>query len=251
MRANEAQRLVMQRLVEPEDARPAMDPSDPLATRLALFSGFIARIKHAQLRRTFPLTLRLLAIHGADIAFFASIAGDFHARRSRGPIPQAELIDGFAGDLSRWLPAAPAAAQRPVAAMLRHESLLWSAAHPRTEAAACEFPALAAGVAVGAFDCDVLALADALRADPFTAPACDACDTYLLYAAAGDSSVQIAAVDALSAWVLSRVDGRTAIAELSAQWPEQTAGFERVVSQLVEDGRQRGIVRGARCEQTA
>lgn len=241
MTADDAQRLVMRALVEPGDAWLAMNPSDWLAPKLALFSGFIARIKHAQLRRTFPLTLRLLAICGADIAFFTSFAANFHARRSRGSIPQAELIDNFARELGDWLPYAPADAQQPIALMLKHEQSLWTVAHPSIEKRKSEYPTLATGVAVGGFDRDVLAMADALRADPFTAPACQPREVYLLYSL-NAGTVRINELDGLSAWVLSRLDGCTSLSELSKQWPDETEGFERVVRQLVEDGRQRGIV---------
>ena len=240
MRADEAQAAVARCLVSSQWFGHSVEPGLPSA--LHLFRGFITRIKHTQLRRVVPLTLRLLAIYRLDIAFFAHLTPGYLAAREHAMVSTADLFERFERELGTWLAGSPAFSHNQVEAMLRHEARIWRAGRAAPYAEPSAHPRLLAGVAVERFPLDVLALAEAVTSDRFSAPATTPGDQFLLYRP-HDGEVRIEGVDPLSAWLLSRLDGATPpaalVAELSSAMGVDTHG---AVHDLLADAAARRLL---------
>ncbi len=224
MTADEAQRLVARCLVDPDylDAARSEFPSgsgragssdDDISVRLRLFRGFIMRIKHTQLRRIVPLTLRLLAMHAADIAFFAEAAPGYLRARQEGPLPIQELLTRFERALAQRLQVVEPGARAEIEAVLRHEGRIWRTPRGANGPGATAHPRLVPGASVEVYGFDVLGFCAALARDPFTLPDARTATQALLYCPDG-SATRIVEIDGLSAWVLSRLDGAASLAAL-------------------------------------
>ena len=218
MRADEAQALVARCLVDPGYLDGAAGPLLPRALRgeLLQFRGFITRIKHTQLRRVAPLTLRLLALHRRDIAVFAGIAPGYLQARAAGPLPERDLFARFEREVAERLPSLPEPGGQQVAAMLRHEGRIWRAGRAVPYAYPAPHPRLRPGTAVERYPLDVVGLAAAVERDRFTVPATEAGDRFVLYRA-GNGTVDVSEVDPLGAWLLSRLNGTAAAGDLTAE----------------------------------
>lgn len=242
MMADEAQALVARCLVDPSFLDAGAGVSAPLHDHLQLFRGFIARIKQAQLRRIAPLTLRLMALHGLDISFFAEAAPGYLRARATGPLTDEDLFARFEKKLIDHLLSLPSCVRIAVGSMIRHEARIWRCgrAVPRNDCA--PHPRLRSGVAVERFEVDVLVIAAALRRDRFAAPAVPVRDAFVLYDA-GMEATCVTEIDALGAWLLSRLDGAAEPAgladELSAALGADASG---VVADLMADASAKGLL---------
>lgn len=247
MNADEAQAEVARCLADPGYLDSAAESALPgaLHDSLYLFRGFIARIKHTQLRRVAPLTLRLLGLHCLDIAFFAQLAPSYMAMRAGGQLTTAQLFAGFERQLTAWLSKASANERDQLNAILRHETRIWRTGQAASDSGASPHPRLRAGGAVERFALDVLALAQAVAADPFAPPATQPGDQFVLYHL-NEGTVYVNAIDPLSAWLLGRLDGsrppEAFVAELSAVLG---ADAQAVVRDLFADAQARGLLNHA------
>jgi hypothetical protein len=251
MRADEVQAAIARCLVDPDYLDPVGDRAavallpPTLLDELRLFRGFITRIKHTQLRRIVPLTLRLLAVHKLDIPFFTEAASGYQQARREGPLAPALLFAYFERELARRLPGLPAGPREQVGAMLRHEGRIWRTGRVPAHPEPALNPRLRPGVAVEHFTLDVLALATAVTASQFAAPATVSRDRFLLYRPTAGTT-RIEEIDALSAWVLSRLDGRTGAEALAVALRQVVGAGARVaVDSLLVDATMRGLIDAA------
>jgi hypothetical protein len=215
LRADDVQAAIARCLVDPDymNGKVGGDNGAPplpslLLEDLRLFRGFITKIKHTQLRRIAPLTLRLLALYKLDIAFFSRIAAGFQKARSAAPVTATTLFRRFERELTDHLLYVPADVREHVGAMLLHERRIWDAGRAMAYPDPALHPRLRPGVAVERFALNVLELATAMRTRPHTEPRVTAGDHFLLYQPAA-GAIRVEDIDALSGWVLSHLDGST------------------------------------------
>lgn len=251
MRADDAQTMVARCLVEAgaragasnaicvADAYDNIDPAlaDYPLEPLILVRGFITAIKHMGLRKIAPLTMRLLHAHNLDIAFFATIAPTYLEARRNGPLPSAKLFTRFEEALLAYLPGLSQDVALSIEAVLRHEGHIWRAAMaPAQNSIPSAGPKLVEGAAVAHFTVDVLDLCANLSHHPHgRLPSPRQCEQFLFYFPEA-TTTRAFEIDALSAYVLSGLDGRRtleqvcsdAISSLDCLTPELVTG-------LVED----------------
>jgi hypothetical protein len=130
MHPDHIQALIARCLTEP-DVLPALpDDANGLDAaslqRIALFRGFIVKVKHNQVRKILPLTLRMLPAVGLELAFFSTYAPAYLAMRSSGPMPLDRQTTQFALDLQRFLDGQSGVMRDAVNDVLTHELKLWS-----------------------------------------------------------------------------------------------------------------------------
>ena len=254
MTADEVQRFVARCLVDPDylDAdQSALMPREQafigdLTARLRLFRGFITRIKHNQLRKIVPLTLRLMHLHGADIEFFSAAAPDYLRARRTGALPLPNLFERFETALSGGLHGQAPPARDQIRSVMRHESRIWRAKHTAGEEAAAAHPMLPTGSAIEAYNFDMLGFCAAIAKDQFTLPIAEMTDQMLFYHLVGPL-VRVDDIDSLSAWVLQRLNGETSIEELdNALARALGVATGHAVADIVADAIGRGFVVPAR-----
>lgn len=192
------------------DAYDNIDPAlaDYPLEPLVLVRGFITAIKHMGLRKIAPLTFRLLHAHNVDIVFFASIAPTYLEARRKGPLPLAQLFARFEEALLEYLPCLRPEAALSIEAMLRHEAHIWRAAiaSPQDSAQGVG-PKLVEGAGVAHFTVDVLSLCESLSRHPHgPLPLPHRREQFLFYLPES-SATRAFEIDALSAYVLSGLDG--------------------------------------------
>lgn len=248
MRADEVQAMVARCLVDPgflastaalQSRGPAGATDRDLAPRLealALFRGFITAIKHNGLRRIAPLTFRLLHACNLEVAFFAAIAPAYQQARRDGPLPLPQLFAQFEEQLAAYLPQVEGEMGCALGAVLRHEGNVWRTASEPPKEARGAGPRLAPGSRVAHFQVDVLALCADLSRDPLAPPpAVMRRDQFLFYQPNGQET-RTFEIDALSAAVVSGLDGGRSLDEVCAGMA-QALGFltPELVATLIED----------------
>jgi hypothetical protein len=249
LRADEAQAAIARCLVDPEymlrqlSGECSPTPlSSLLLAELRLFRGFITKIKHTQLRRIAPLTLRLLALHKLEISFFSEIAPSYQRARLAGSLSPTALFLRFERDLVDFLVHVPPEVSQQLDAVLRHEHRIWGAGRSSIYPDPVPYPRLRPGVAVERFALDVLELAAAVSANQFAVPKATAGEYYLLYRPAA-GTVRVEGIDALSAWMLSRLDGLTSAGALGAALTNLVGSdAHSVVADLLSDASARGLL---------
>lgn len=96
--------------------------------RLALFAGFITKVKHNPLRPVLPCTLRLLALLGDEIRFFALYSSAYGEERARGPLSLERQVELLGRHLEAFLADRPARIRALIGDVLAHEAALARAA---------------------------------------------------------------------------------------------------------------------------
>ncbi|CAN5263412.1 hypothetical protein BH10PSE14_BH10PSE14_11020 [soil metagenome] len=216
------------------DAYDNIDPAlaDYPLKQLVLVRGFITAIKHMGLRKIAPLTFRLLHAHNLDIAFFTSIAPTYLEARRKGPLPLAQLFARFEESLLAYLPGLSADAALSIDAMLRHEAHIWRAATASPQDSARGIgPKLVEGARVAHFTVDVLSLCESLSRDPHgRLPQPNRREQFLFYLPES-SATRAFEVDALSAYVLSGLDGHRTLERVCL---DAMSAFDFLTSELVK-----------------
>ena len=257
MTADDAQALVARCLVEPgflPAAVGAVEENGPMLTTtrtnlpcqfeaLILFRGFITAIKHNGLRKIAPLTLRLLHAFNLEVAFFAAMAPAYQEARRNGPLPLPELFSNFEFQLAEYLPRVGAEMRGVLEAMLRHErNILHTSTNP-VEDPRGSGPRLAPGARVEHFPLDVLALCAELSREPLgPPPAADRRDQFLFYRRDG-AATRAFEIDAISATVVSGLDGRRGFSEVCDSAAE-ALGFvtPELIATLLEDASSHNMI---------
>jgi hypothetical protein len=188
--------------------------------RLALFRGFITKVRNNALRPILPLTFRLLAMSKQEVSFFAAYSCAYTEARSSGPIPIEQQLSSFATHLHLHFQS-----RRPdlfpwISTVLSHEVLLWQIHASPQGAGALEMiddtwgkadAALAwRGIlAVRHYRVDLLAALAALEARhiDLAAGLPERNQLLVYWLPDGVESVFLLEVDALTGIVLSLVDG--------------------------------------------
>jgi len=222
--------------------------------RLALFAGFITKIKHNPLRTVLPLTFRLLALLDAEIDFFAAYAPAYAEKRAAGALSEERRIALLEQQLDAFAAQRPPQVQALLRGVLAHEAtvhrLVTSEASPGGEAASgigwCGRAAL------GRYRVDVARACEALRARRFAFDADVVVrDQILLYRQLPErGEIAFFEIDELTWLLCSLVDGQRTPRDVAAAVAE--LGFSSLAPAEVEaffaDAAQRGYVTlGAAC----
>ncbi|MEN2787550.1 PqqD family protein [Sphingomonas qilianensis] len=254
MNADIAQGLVARCLVDAEffdrceaqqrARQPEASPKYLQLAKVARFRGFITRIKHTQLRKVVPGTLRLLGLYRLDISLFTAMAPDFQKARMMGSMPIDAMLLRLETAVNARLATFPQHVRAPVEAVLRHEMRLFRMARSNPTSVTSQ-PRLSHDVAIERYMLDVLALSERLAQNGFEVPDIVLEPRDFLYRRVS-TGIYCAPLDAFSAYVLSRMDGVTPVAELArdvmAALGHEAAG---AVDDLVADAMARGLVMAA------
>ena len=131
--ADRAHALVARCLTQPDFLAVALEQarngSSPLVgaaelERIALFAGFITKVKHNPLRSVLPCTLHLLALLGDEVAFFTSYVPAYAAHRANGPLTLDRQVELMSDALRAFIRERPARIRAAFDDMLRHEATL-------------------------------------------------------------------------------------------------------------------------------
>lgn len=211
----------------PEGVSSTFDARD--RERLAQFRSFIVRVKHNNVQKALPLTLRMLAAAGLKLQFFGAYAPTYLATRSAGPLPLARQVQMLTEHLREFLCEQQDERRAAVADVLAHEVTLWSF---RSEPVALR-RARAMGdlswrgrVNVQRYASDVLLACDALVARRFDANThVRARDCSLLYWRPADGdAVEVFEVDELTALLVSVAQQRRTVRGVATQLAAMNAG---------------------------
>jgi hypothetical protein len=194
---------------------------DELA-RVALFRAFIVKVKHNPVRNALPLTFRLLALLGEELAFFRSYASSFLAHRSGGPLPL-ELQTQLATEhLRQFLEPGERLAAAAVGDVLDHELTLADFRRsplPQANQARDDAIRWRGRLEAKRYGTDVMHACAALaarNADP--ARDLRRRELCLAYWRPVDSDVvEVFEVDELTAFLFSMVDGGRTLADIAGQ----------------------------------
>lgn len=211
---------------------------------LRKFAGLAVKVRHNGVRTSLPATFRLLSVAGIEIEVFAAYAADRAARGVGYATTTEERAADWIEFLSRWLDP-----RTPLHAILwdlvRHERALAApAAEPEPGAPRRSgrgaVPRIRGRIDLHELSCDPREVAEALWT---SAPRVDQLaalqrETYLCYWRPG-SELHVVELDVASHALLSHVDGARTIGALHRALGgtgRPSAGFRRVVDQLVEIG---------------
>jgi hypothetical protein len=223
MRADLAQALVARYLVDPdffdrcENVNGSLESSglgDFPLQHMRSFRAFITRIKHTQLRKTVPCTLRLLGLFRIDLDLFETVSSEFQRAKSRGPSTLPDLLQRFEIRLRQKLLELPENIAVPMEAILRHEMTVWRAAQAEPGRPSLQ-PRLRSDVSIESYACDVSRLYDSLKRDRFVLPETVSGEFFLIYRRVSEE-VEISNSDPFSAYVLSRLDGFCSLVDIGA-----------------------------------
>jgi len=205
--------------------------------KLALFAGFITKVKHNPLRTVLPCTFRLLALLGAEIDFFAAYAPAFAEERAQGALSDQRRIELLGRQLDDFVAERPAEMRALLRGVLLHESTVHRLT---TTADAPDFGLGEAlrwrgGAAFNRYGVDVGRACAALRARRFDF-ATDVVlrEQILLYRRMPDrAEVAFFEADELTWLLLSLVDGRRSAHDVAAA--VAALGFGELVPARVEE----------------
>ena len=197
--------------------------------KIALFQGFITKVKHNRLRSVLPCTFQLLASLGEELPFFVDYSPAYAVLRSAGPVS----LDAQCEDLSRHLQAyvedRSVQHGRLVLSVNAHELVTRQLARLDVEAVPVDLVAedvtddpdavrWDGRLIVRRYDADVLATCAAIQARKLDLEA-DALRQVAIVAywrGANDQSVKAFNVDQATSLMLSLVDGRRSYGRISA-----------------------------------
>ncbi len=231
-------------------AAPAFERTD--VEKLALFAGFITKVKHNPLRTVLPCTFRLLALLGAEIDFFAAYAPAYTAERAEGPLSDERRIELLGRQLETFLAERPPQVRTLLCDVLAHEAAvhrLGSAADAPAAAADGDALRWRGGAALNRYRVDVGRACAALRARRFDLGAdLVVRDQILLYRRLpAEPEVAFFEVDELTWLLFSLVDGRRSARDVAAA--VAALGFDELAPAQVEeffaDAAARGFVTSA------
>jgi hypothetical protein len=93
--------------------------------RMALFGGFITKVRHRALRKYLPATLRLLEHFGIELGFFARFFPHYAKARARGPLTTALHLALLEKELLAYAKRLPVPEQTILRNVFTHEKTLW------------------------------------------------------------------------------------------------------------------------------
>src|SRR5262249_26679620 len=94
--------------------------------RIVLCRGFIVKVKHNQVRKILPLTLRLLPAVGLELTFFSEYAPAYLAMRASGSVQIDRQVEQLAAKLKVFLDQRSGLDVDALRDVLTHELTLWS-----------------------------------------------------------------------------------------------------------------------------
>lgn len=197
--------------------------------RLSLFRGFIVRVKHNNVQKALPLTLRVLAASGLKLPFFVAYAPTYLSTRSAGPLPLDRQVQMLVQHLGAFLHDRADPTSAAAADVLVHEATLWSF---RSEPVVLRDARAPRGlswrgrVAVRRYATDVLGACGALAARRFDPHQhVRAGEHSLLYwRADGSDGVEFFEIDDLTALLVSVAQRRRTVRGVAAQLAAMHAG---------------------------
>lgn len=188
--------------------------------RLALFRGFIVKVKHNQVRQALPLTFRLLPAVAEELAFFRYYAPAYLAIRAGGPLALEAQVQLMAKHLHDFLEQDTGLARKAIADVLTHELALWTL---RSHGAAPRPPRSGGAIAwrgrleIRRYGTDVLHACGALAMRNID-PARDLRDrehTLAYWRPADSDAVEFFEIDELTAFLFAMVDGRRTLEDIA------------------------------------
>ena len=215
--------------------------------RLALFQAFIVKVKHNGVRDVLPITFRMLAALGEELAFYRFHAAEYLAIRAAGPLPLQRQVQLMTDSLRRYLGGSKATAQRALSDVVTHELTIWrmlSDQRVHDYRVGHDVPAWLGRMKIKRYTTDIARVAKALTDGTFD-PTRDADVPDLAVAywlPRGGSSVDSFEIDELTATLFSMTDGRktldTIADELAAIGLDQIdiADVRRFFDELAERG---------------
>jgi hypothetical protein len=208
------------------DERTRSDLASLEIDRVRSFAAFIARVQHNFLWESFPYTVKLMKLHGIELAVFANYLGT-HQRLRRSGVSIDERLVAFLGYLRGYLESVPMPQRSTMLDVLTHEQAEWQvrrghaavpAIHPRRGArppvGSGEFlrlvPVVRGVLRLASFSRDPCAMIDLIARGEDGAELLPLRPAWLAYWSDGES-LHVLEVDAYSAALLSEVNGSRSV----------------------------------------
>jgi hypothetical protein len=190
--------------------------------RMALFGGFITKVRHRALRKYLPGTLRLIEQLGIELGFFARFFPHYSKARACGPLTTGSHLALLEKHLTAYAKRLPTPERRLMGDVLIHEMTCWEAFQDgdKTPARGSEDGVAWRGrFLVRRYATHAAAASQALRDLPFSREKSYLVENGLLLAywrADEDPGLAVFEVDELTALIFSEVNGQRSIPAIAA-----------------------------------
>lgn len=189
--------------------------------RLILFSAFIIKVKHNNLRRTVPLTFQLLAYLNLELDFFARFSAKYLSARVSGPLSTKSHLSLFESYLLNYVKLLSLDESTLIKSIFIHELTLWQLSQGRDAGGFCPSGngvRWEGWLRLKRYSIDVLSICNKIKLRDFTSYNYNlgASQVLAYWQPSERTPGSVFIIDELTALILSQLDGQRSVQDIAS-----------------------------------